>query len=985
DDDNTAGPWDGSSEYPFLFIQHGIDDAADNDTIIVRSGIYLGLRNRDLDFHGKAITLRSESGAAVTIINCQGSEADPHRGFLFISNELRNSVVDGFTITNGVAQDGGGIACYKSHPTIINCRIISNTATANGGGIHCNISDAVIRNCQIISNTSTSNGGGVYCEASHTKIAGCRLEGNDAEYGGGLYIKQLAPTINQCDIIDNSAVYGGGFFSELGDPNVLDCTLRDNSASWGGAVGSAAGRPAFANCYLSNNTAAVEGGGIYANGGLPNIINCEICQNAAVDHGGAIFFERFVVATFTNCTINNNTAGAQGGGINYQNSLGTLSNCTIKHNAAAYGGGLYLYQSSPEFVSCTIGNNLTSNNAGGIFCWDNSNPDINNCIISNNSTAGNGGAFFCWDHSSPVLNNCTITGNSAIGFGGGIFCWDDSNLTITNCILWDDEPQEVDVMLANPILNYCDIEGGWSGSGSNNINADPNFENACQGNFRLLPVSPCIDAGTSDATPAEDMEGRPRHDDPATTNTGGGAKPYYDIGAHEFKWIYVNRATGDDTWDGLLPERRGKHGPKLTIQEGLNVANDGDRVSVNRGIYTGSRNRELDFGGKAIRLISEHGPENTTIDCEGAGRGFYFHSGEGIKALVDSFTIRNGDADYGGGIRCSASSPSITNCVIENCSAGVYGGGVYCHESSPMISYCTIQDNSAVVNAGGIYCYSFSSPTISHCIINGNSAYAGGGVQCHGSSNPMIANCIISGNIINDKGGGIYCYHYSCPSIFNTIITANHANSGAGVCCYFESNPQITNCTIAANAASLSAGGLLCIESSDPNLTNCIIWDNNPQEVDTSNSTPSLNYCDIKDGWSGVGAGNIKFDPLFMDPNGFDGILGTLDDNFHLKNYSPCINRGDPAGDYSNQKDIDGELRIRYSYIDIGADEVYPVAGDFEPDEDVDVADLSTLAGYWLDTPCSGPQWCGKTDINHDGMVNLGDYAIFAFYWMIGK
>jgi len=67
----------------------------------------------------------------------------------------------------------------------------------------------------------------------------------------------------------------------------------------------------------------------------------------------------------------------------------------------------------------------------------------------------------------------------------------------------------------------------------------------------------------------------------------------------------------------------------------------------------------------------------TTIDCENHGRGFYFHTGEGADSVVDGFTITNGHAvwDYGGGIWCHSSSPTITGCTISGNSAEWSDGG----------------------------------------------------------------------------------------------------------------------------------------------------------------------------------------------------------------------------------------------------------------------------------------------------------------------
>ena len=40
DDDNTSGPWDGTQEHPYQFIQDAIDNASDGDTVFVYSGVY---------------------------------------------------------------------------------------------------------------------------------------------------------------------------------------------------------------------------------------------------------------------------------------------------------------------------------------------------------------------------------------------------------------------------------------------------------------------------------------------------------------------------------------------------------------------------------------------------------------------------------------------------------------------------------------------------------------------------------------------------------------------------------------------------------------------------------------------------------------------------------------------------------------------------------------------------------------------------------
>ena len=55
------------------------------------------------------------------------------------------------------------------------------------------------------------------------------------------------------------------------------------------------------------------------------------------------------------------------------------------------------------------------------------------------------------------------------------------------------------------------------------------------------------------------------------------------------------------------------------------------------------------------------------------------------------------------------------------------------------------------------------------------------------------------------------------------------------------------------------------------------------------------------------------------------------------------------------------------------------IPGDFEPDGDVDLADLSFLTSRWLDT--GGSAYSGA-DLTGDGDVDLADLAVFASHWL---
>jgi hypothetical protein len=78
-------------------IQAGIDAANVGDTVLVASGTYVGTGNKNLDYKGKAIVVKSENGPKTCVIDCQNSG----RGFYFHSGEDTLSILEGISIKNG--------------------------------------------------------------------------------------------------------------------------------------------------------------------------------------------------------------------------------------------------------------------------------------------------------------------------------------------------------------------------------------------------------------------------------------------------------------------------------------------------------------------------------------------------------------------------------------------------------------------------------------------------------------------------------------------------------------------------------------------------------------------------------------------------------------------------------------------------------------------------------------------------------------------
>jgi predicted outer membrane repeat protein len=288
------------------------------------------------------------------------------------------------------------------------------------------------------------------------------------------------------------------------------------------------------------------GGGMYSSGS-PTLSNLTFSDNTASFLGGGMYTSDS--PTLTNVTFSDNSAGS-GGGLYNDGGSATLTNVTFSGNSASdgSGGGMFIFASSPTLTNVTFSGNSAHNSGGGLYCDKSSSPTLTNVTFSGNS-APNGGGMANYQ-SSPTLINVTFSGNSAgnprsDGGGGGLFNTDGSLPTLTNCILWGDrDPSGREIVddpsqLTSPsssTVSYSDVQGGWSGAGSKDINQDPLFVDAKTGNLHLQPGSPAIDTGTNtypatgpNLVPSFDLDGNPR---PVDGGTGKGA--ITDMGAYEY-------------------------------------------------------------------------------------------------------------------------------------------------------------------------------------------------------------------------------------------------------------------------------------------------------------------------------------------------------------------------------------------------------------------------------------------------------------------
>ena len=337
---------------------------------------------------------------------------------------------------------------------------------------------------------------------------------------------------------------GGGIINLAARPSILKCTFAVNRARYGGAAHQFEESAAsYANCKFSGNFAIRDGGALYSMNVNTSVEGCVFEENASDHRGGAIHYEDTPSVSVLNCAFRSNFSEV-GGGISIKGDAlphtVILDGCTFIGNEASVGAGAAQLVASETGVvkRCSFSKNyggtiagaFTATSATGIN-WLIDNCDfiqnetdwigggvvlgtpstIVNCMFSRNA-ALDGGAIVCTTIAAVTLIvNCTLANN--IGSGAYISAQD---ATIANSVLWGNTPYQVGSGSAqnnNCLVTFSNIQNGWSGPGSDNIDADPLFIQPGCDNLRLGVGSPCIDAGDNSAIPSgitTDLDGNSR-------------------------------------------------------------------------------------------------------------------------------------------------------------------------------------------------------------------------------------------------------------------------------------------------------------------------------------------------------------------------------------------------------------------------------------------------------------------------------------------
>ncbi|MHC4742818.1 MAG: choice-of-anchor Q domain-containing protein, partial [Planctomycetota bacterium] len=835
DDDGTAD---------FATIQRAINDANDGDTIEVQPGRYTGEGNRDIDFLGKAITVRSidpnDPGiVARTIIDCQSLG----RGFYFHNKEDANSILAGVTITNGYAEDGAGIYCGGADPMITNCMFLGNHATHYGAGVYCSYADPTIIKCIFVGNRAAGN-------------------------GGGMTNYDSSPAILNCKFIENEAIgWGGAMMNRYSSPTIINCTFKENSCreAGGGICNSGSQNVLILNCLFAHNQAQGSQGYASAvhNSGSVKIVNCTIAANLS-SHGSAVRSQGYGSPhiTIANSIIRGNQP-SQISGSEYEVSYSNIE-----------GGwpGEGNIDSDPCFAYMG-------------YVFDPCTPD-DPCDDT----------LVIGDYHLLPGSPCIDAGDNTAVPPARFWLWKD----LDGYPRFADDPSTADTGSgAAPIVDM----GAYEGTGDANILTVSTEEIAVpEGGTAEFTV--CISSAISE--PVEAVVTLYFGDPDITIKSG--AVLLFDANNYAEPQTVTLQAAEDDFFEegkayirieaencitAVVTATEADNEPPVNtiyVAQNTDGTNNGmnwknaysdlqtaiaaaeqlapliDEIHVAQGTYTPAEPFSDDRNA-AFRLVSG-------VAMKGGYAGY--HRGDpSVRDIRKYETILSGEINGDDG-------PDFAN-IGDNSIRVVYGGGA---DANTVLDGFTITKGLA-----GFRADSYTSFVLRNCTISlNNSADRGGGIFLSTgywqTAKFIIEGCTISGNTARWDGGAIYQEGISSLKIINSLIIGNRSIRGRGGAIYGRSpDLTISGSTISDNIAGERAGAVFCAGSS-PVISSSIFRGNSapisPQMVmenclrywDEPNCIPvAISYSNIQGGESAInveencsldwGPGNIDADPCF--------------------------------------------------------------------------------------------------------------------------
>lgn len=459
-----------------------------------------------------------------------------------------------------------------------------------------------------------------------------------------------------------------------------------------------------------------------------------------------------------------------------------------------------------------------------------------------------------------------------------------------------------------------------------------------------------------------------------------------------------------------------------TIENCLFVGNSGnlggavacisaDEVRIRNCVFT--LNRAAAGSGGALYFLGETSliencqfAFNSASGATGSLGGGAYVSADSIRVIDSQFASNVADgvtAGGGGGLRVSCESPEtidISGCTFTaNQSVGGTGGtggGLDIYHASTgslRLAACTFSRNDATggtAGLGGAVSAWVGQLDAVNCDFIENTATDLGGALMHYGSQPIpiqrISGCQFLGNAsasspaidFNADDDGLF-------TLTNSIVAGNRGERYNVI--RVEGSVDVDNCTIAYNSMTIDlAASTLSFTDDQSTIDNTIFWGNEAagvvnQDIQFSAiiAAGNVNHSCVS-GWDGTlgGLDNFDVDPLFVDPDGADNVLGTEDDLYTLRPFSPCIDAGNNAPVPADLLDLDADGDV----VELLPLDIYDRARFID---DIDVADTGSGTAPIVDIGAVELQRRScPADLTQDGILNFFDVQEFLNLYAAG-
>ncbi len=492
-----------TSETALKSIGEGLNKSSNRDTLELVAGTYNGADNRNLNMQGLTRIIRSVSGPATTIIDCENQGP----AFVFNNNESDSVHISGLTIINGSNNNGGAVSISGADPVFENMIFKDNNSSANGGAVYANNSQSSFTNSVFLDNHASS-GAAVYSSGGDVSLNHCTLLENFGDDESG--IKNASG-----DFILMNSIYWGND-SIAGDVDVLYSNIMGGY----GGPGNFNGRPGFTDAE-NGDLSLLSWSPMIGRGNAANIIVSDILRTSRADsvapdmgsyensldspsayspvtwHVATTGIDTVVYNNITSISMPFNSLQwtmdhvLEGDSIIVHpgDHTGSVDNWgkSVHIHGNAFAADEVSVLGELEFTGGSNSVNMlrVSNAFGDGFNVSAGSINIADVLVDNS----NGKAIVLSDTADATIASVTLYGN-----GYGLYDNSSGSITMVNSIVWGStNVSDTANVAGNPTVTYSDIESGVSGTG--NIELDPLFVAAANNNFELDLLSPCIDSG----------------------------------------------------------------------------------------------------------------------------------------------------------------------------------------------------------------------------------------------------------------------------------------------------------------------------------------------------------------------------------------------------------------------------------------------------------------------------------------------------------